>query len=242
MGFDSPRLNKRRQDKMKKILTIMIAAALVLSMAACSNKTEETSAPGESPAPEVSAPAEGDVKPEETPEAPEKAPEETKKPAETPAVPEKKPEAPAVSETPSATPTPEPTPEAPKTVGNTLLAAFKANSGGSALSVAESLAANPAIKVPVGAMAIEPGYLTGFDNAEIKGFKEGAVFMPMIGTIPFVGYVFTLESAADAPAFIANLKSAANLRWNICTSADEMVAGSSGNKVFFVMCPTSFEE
>ena len=187
---------------MKKILTIMIAAALVLSMAACSNKPAEIQ-PDES----VAAGAITETPaPEESPEVPDKSPEET------------------------------------KTVGNTLLAAFKANSGGSALSVAESLSANPAIKVPVGAMAIEPGYLTGFDNTEIKGFKEGAVFMPMIGTIPFVGYVFTLENAADAPAFIANLKSAANLRWNICTSADEMVAGSAGNKVFFVMCPTSFEE
>ena len=213
---------------MKKILTIMIAAALVLSMAACSNKPAEIQ-PDES----VAAGAITETPaPEESPEVPEKSPAETKQP-------EKAPEA---SEAPVTTPTPEPTPEETKTVGNTLLAAFKANSGGSTLSVAESLSANPAIKVPVGAMAIEPGYLTGFDNTEIKGFKEGAVFMPMIGTIPFVGYVFTLENAADAPAFIANLKSAANLRWNICTSADEMVAGSAGNKVFFVMCPTSFEE
>ena len=223
---------------MKKILTIMIAAALVLSMAACSNKTEETVAPGETPVPEASTPAEGEKAPETTPEAQEKLPEEAKKPEET-KQPEKAPEA---STAPEATPTPQPTPEAPKTVGNTLLAAFKANSGGSALSVAESLSSNPAIKVSVGAMEIEPGYLTGFDNTEITGFKEGAVFMPMIGTIPFVGYVFTLENAADAPAFISKLKSAANLRWNICTSADEMVAGSAGNKVFFVMCPTEFAE
>lgn len=220
---------------MKKIFTIMIAAALVLSMAACSNKPaevqpDETIAAGkteETPAPEVS------------PEVPEKQPEETKKPEET-KQPEKTPEAPAVSEAPVATPTP--TPQTPKTVGGTLLAAFKANSDGSALSVAESLVANPVIPFMGGAMSVEPGYLTGFDNAEITGFKEGAVFMPMIGTIPFVGYVFTLENAADAPAFIANLKANANLRWNICTSADEMVAGSAGNKVFFVMCPTEFGE
>ena len=219
---------------MKKILMIMIAAALVLSMAACSNKPAEVQ-PDESVAAgnAVETPA-----PEEKPEAQEKLPEETKKPEET-KQPEKAPEA---STAPEATPTPQTTPEAPKTVGNTLLAAFKANAGGSALSVAESLSSNSVIKVPVGAMEIEPGYLTGFDNTEITGFKEGAVFMPMIGTIPFVGYVFTLENAADAPAFISKLKSAANLRWNICTSADEMVAGSSGNKVFFVMCPTEFSE
>ncbi|MBR2846966.1 MAG: hypothetical protein IKB89_02710 [Clostridia bacterium] len=222
---------------MKKILMIMIAAALVLSMAACSNKPAEVQ-PDESVAAgnAVETPA-----PEEKPELPEKTPEETKKPEGTKA-PEKTPEAPAVSESPVATPVPTPTPQTPKTVGNTLLAAFKANAGGSALSVAESLSSNSVIKVPVGAMEIEPGYLTGFDNTEITGFKEGAVFMPMIGTIPFVGYVFTLENAADAPAFISKLKSAANLRWNICTSADEMVAGSAGNKVFFVMCPTEFAE
>ena len=219
---------------MKKILMIMIAAALVLSMAACSNKPAEVQ-------PDESVTAGGIVEtpaPEEKPEAQEKLPEETKKPEET-KQPEKAPEA---STAPEATPTPQTTPEAPKTVGNTLLAAFKANAGGSALSVAESLSSNSVIKVPVGAMEIEPGYLTGFDNTEITGFKEGAVFMPMIGTIPFVGYVFTLENAADAPAFISKLKSAANLRWNICTSADEMVAGSAGNKVFFVMCPTEFAE
>ena len=225
---------------MKKILTIMIAAALVLSMAACSSKpASDPTVPGESetvgsvvetPAPESENEVEETEKPEAS-KAPEKTPEASKTPEET-----KKPEKTPAVETPA------PTPQAPKTVGNTLLAAFKANSGGSALSVAERLSANPAIKVQVGAMSVEEGYLTGFDNTEIKGFKEGAVFMPMIGTIPFVGYVFTLENASDAPAFIANLKSAANLRWNICTSADEMVTGSAGNKVFFVMCPTAFEE
>ena len=92
------------------------------------------------------------------------------------------------------------------------------------------------------AVSVEPGYLNGFDNAEIKGFKEGAMFAPMMGTLPVIGYVFVLENAADASSFVSTLKQNANLRWNICTSADEMVAGSVGNKVFFVMCPTSFEQ
>jgi len=91
-------------------------------------------------------------------------------------------------------------------------------------------------------MSVEEGYLTGFGNAEIKGFKEGAMFAPMIGTIPFVGYVFTLENADKASDFIAQLKKNANLRWNICTEADEMITGNVGNKVFFVMSPVSFEQ
>ena len=80
------------------------------------------------------------------------------------------------------------------------------------------------------------------DNAEITGFKNGATFGPMIGSIPFIGYVFELEDGVSASDFIANLKKNANLRWNICVEAEEMVAGSSGNKVFFVMCPKAFEE
>ena len=128
-------------------------------------------------------------------------------------------------------------------MGNTLLADFKTKASGlDVVAIAESLLQNPAIKFGGGAMPVEPGLLSGFDNNEITGFKSGAVFMPMIGSIPFVGYVFELENAADAPAFISKLKSCANLRWNVCVEADEMVAGSVGTKVFFVMCPTSLED
>ena len=91
-------------------------------------------------------------------------------------------------------------------------------------------------------MSVEEGYLTGVGNAEIKGFKEGAMFAPMIGTIPFVGYVFTLDSAESVAGFTATLKKNDDKRWNICTEADEMITGSVGNKVFFVMSPLSFEE
>ena len=108
--------------------------------------------------------------------------------------------------------------------------------------LANALIENPAIQFMGGAMPVEEGLLSGFDNTEIKGFKSGAVFMPMIGSIPFIGYVFELENQADIPAFISTLKESANLRWNICVTADEMVTGSVGNKVFFVMCPTTLEE
>ena len=54
----------------------------------------------------------------------------------------------------------------------------------------------------------------------------------MIGSIPFVGYVFVLEDGTDKTEFISNLKENANLRWNICVEAEEMVTGVAGNKVF----------
>ena len=182
---------------------------------------------------------------EEEEKEPEKEPE--KKPESKPEVkPEAKPEEkPQVKPEEKPAPAPETKPEATQSVGNTLLSDFKAKAGShsSAVSLAEALVANPSISnIGCGAMPVEPGFLTGFDNAEIKGFKEGAMFAPMIGTIPFVGYVFILEDGTNASDFISTLKSSANLRWNVCTSADEMVAGSSGNKVFFVMSPKTFEE
>lgn len=90
-------------------------------------------------------------------------------------------------------------------------------------------------------MPVEPGFLNGFTE-EITGFKEGCFFGPMIGSIPFAGYVFELEDGADVNAFMDLLKAKADLRWNICTSADEMACGNVGNKVCFVMAPASFDE
>lgn len=84
---------------------------------------------------------------------------------------------------------------------------------------------------------VEPGLLNGFGNAEITGFSQGVMFGPMISVIPFVGYIFVVDEATDVEQFKANLQANANLRWNICTEADEMVVGNEGNMVFFVMSP-----
>lgn len=127
------------------------------------------------------------------------------------------------------------------TVGQTLLADFKANSTGTALEVAERLIANEVIQFMGGAVPVEEGLLSGFDNTEIKGFKEGAMFAPMMSSIAFVGYVFELEEGADVEAFKTTLKDSANLRWNICVEAEELIVENEGNKVFFLMCPKSFE-
>lgn len=88
---------------------------------------------------------------------------------------------------------------------------------------------------------VEPGYLSGFTD-EITGFSKGAMFGPMIGSIPFVGYIFELESSSDADTFVQLLKDKADLRWNICTSADEMLVEAVDGTVFFVMSPASFED
>ncbi len=94
-----------------------------------------------------------------------------------------------------------------------------------------------------GAMPIEVGaeYLPGFDNYVPTGFASAANFMPMIGSIPYVGYVFELAEDADIAAFVQALTDNANPRWNICVEADQTVIGTKGNKVFFLMCPASYD-
>ncbi len=246
---------------MKKILALILVMVTMLSLVACgggenkeevSNETEiENTVDNkeEEKVPEKEETEEKketeDKKPADTQKPADKTETqkpvdktETQKPAEKPA--EKPVEKPA--EKPSEKPEEKPV-ETPKTAGNTLLADFKAkaNSYSSAVSLAEAIASNSIIPFAPATMAVEPGFLSGFD-AEIGGFKEGAMFGPVIGAIPFVGYVFILEDGADVQGFISTLKQNANLRWNICVEAEEMVTGNVGNKVFFVMSNKSFEE
>lgn len=194
------------------------------------DKTENENKPAENK-PAENKPAEN--KPAENKPA-ENKPAENKPAENKPA--ENKPVENKPAETPST---------ANKTLGNVLLADFKAKaaSGMDAEAIAGGLLKNPAILFGGATNPVAPGdYLPGFDESEIKGFKSGVAFMPMIGSIPFVGYVFELDGTVGASEFISSLKKSANLRWLVCAEAEEMVAGSEGNKVFFVMCPKSLEE
>lgn len=128
------------------------------------------------------------------------------------------------------------------TVGQTLLADFTNDSSGTAQEIADRILGNEIIQFMSAATPIEEGLLSGFDNTEIKGFKEGVMFGPMMSSIAFVGYVFELEDGADVDAFKQTLKDSANLRWNICVEAEELIVENQGNKVFFLMCPKSFEQ
>lgn len=130
---------------------------------------------------------------------------------------------------------------APTTVGTKLLADFKTMADKTPQEIADALLTNEVIQFMPASMPVEPGFLNGFDN-EIAGFEEGVMFGPAIGTIPFVGYIFTVADGGDVDAFVKTLEDNANLRWNICTEAEEMICEAVGNTVFFVMCPTTFEE
>ena len=79
-------------------------------------------------------------------------------------------------------------------------------------------------------------YFMGFGNAEITGYAEAARFSPMIGTIPFMAYIFILDDGADSAAFTQMLLDNCNPRWNICTEADTTKVEQSGNAILFLMC------
>ena len=106
-------------------------------------------------------------------------------------------------------------------------------------SLAEGVVADLPFETMV--MPVEPGLLTGFGDVEITGFSEGVMFGPAISTIPFLGYVFQMEEGADGEAFCQTLQEYCDLRWNICTEAEEVTAVQGGNYVFFLMSPTSLE-
>ena len=85
-------------------------------------------------------------------------------------------------------------------------------------------------------------FYNGFGEEFVMGeYKSGAMFGPMMGSIAYIGYIFELEEGADVEAFVKNLTDNCNPRWQICVTADQTVAGSVGNKVFFLMCPATYE-
>ena len=105
--------------------------------------------------------------------------------------------------------------------------------------VAKKIAENEVIEISVDVSQIKKGdYISGFQK-EIKDFKNAYAIRPLIGTIPFVVYIFETENAKE---FAEELKANADLRWNICTEADEMNAVVSEDYVFFIMSPKSFEQ
>ena len=113
----------------------------------------------------------------------------------------------------------------------------------SAEELANLLVTNEAILFMGGAMPLEANqeFFNGFDEYKITGYESGAIYMPMIGSIPFVGYVFELPAGADVDAFVKSLNDNANPRWNICVTAEQTVVGAYENTVFFLMCPASLE-
>lgn len=236
---------------MKKILIAILAVSMLTSLTACAKK-DTIPAQGEEVSESTTAMTTEHTEEDFVPETEETAipaeTEETVKETTTPAdtttenITTTAPEETTVGPTMPAESTPES--EGSDTMGNTLYKDFvskvKNNPSMSTEDLANELVKNPVIKFMPMTMPVEQGYLAGF-STEIDGFKSGATFGPMIGSIPFVGYVFEVEKESDLDGFIKKLKDNADPRWNICVEADETVCGNVGTKVFFIMCPASAE-
>ncbi|MBR6558142.1 MAG: hypothetical protein IKT70_03935 [Clostridia bacterium] len=106
--------------------------------------------------------------------------------------------------------------------------------------IANTLITGDHIPFMAGASPVEAGYLGGFTN-EITGFKSAYTFGPMVMGVPFVGYVFELESVDNVKDFTKTLEDNADPRWNVCTEADHTLIGAVENTVFFLMCPASVD-
>lgn len=219
---------------MKKILALILAAMMLLSLVACGNDAET----------ETDVNNETNVETEADTEASTDAETEADTDAETEA------DVPAGADI-------VPTVDA-NTVGGKIWNAFyadiTANPAATAEELANSISGAGIVPFMLGGMPLnfvaapdeEDGklYLQGFGNYDFAGLdlEKSAIFMPMIGSIPFIGYIFEIPEGHTAASFIKVLEENANLRWNICVTADQMVAGSAGNKVFFLMCPETTEE
>lgn len=95
------------------------------------------------------------------------------------------------------------------------------------------------IEIKTDVVPIKKGdYIEGF-NEEIKDFKSAIAIKPMITGQPFIIYIFKVENPKE---FAKNLEKNANLRWNICTEADEALTEVDGDYVFFVMTKKNFGE
>lgn len=128
-----------------------------------------------------------------------------------------------------------------KTVANTLSETFEKEikKQKDIEKIAQTLSESEVIVPAVQTFTISKGdYLSGFKE-EIRGFDKVVGIAPMIGTIPFIAYIFEVENPKE---FAETLEENAQLNWNICTEADEMKTTIVDNYVFFVMSPTSFEE
>lgn len=207
--------------KIRKTLVLMLATSLVLSLTACGGKKTEVEAPVKE---EVTTETV-----EETTEAVESTEIESTESSEESTEAVESTEETEVKDTPTGT------------VASKLYELFETEiaTTDDINEVANKLIEAEYFKeVSMTTMEVEPGFLNGFE-AEITGFNNGVMFAPMIGTIPFVGYIFETD---NTELLIDELETNASLNWNICTTADEMLVKAHDNYVFFVMSPYTFGE
>ena len=74
------------------------------------------------------------------------------------------------------------------------------------------------------------------------GIGEAYLYQPGMMGQAYIGYIFRLADGTDIEAFKTALKEKADLRWNICTSANTIICENYGDTVFFSMMVVADEE
>lgn len=87
-------------------------------------------------------------------------------------------------------------------------------------------------------MDMVEGFLPGF-SADITGFKSATVFTPSAAGFAFMGYAFELEDVASVNTFMQTLDTNKDMRFMVCMTAEMATIGAYENYVLFVMSPTN---
>ena len=87
-------------------------------------------------------------------------------------------------------------------------------------------------------MDMVEGYLPGF-SADITGFESATVFTPAASGYAFMGYVFKLAEDADKAEFVQTLDANKDMRWMVCMAAELATIGAYENYVLIVMSPAA---
>ncbi|MBE6541130.1 MAG: hypothetical protein E7672_01640 [Ruminococcaceae bacterium] len=77
-------------------------------------------------------------------------------------------------------------------------------------------------------------WLMGFSEAP-TGYSEAYCYQPMMMGQAFIGYIFRVAEGTDVEAFKTSLKDTCDPRWNICTIANTTVCENYENIVYFSM-------
>lgn len=130
---------------------------------------------------------------------------------------------------------PDDTSDVADTLGSHLVNRFQehAKEESDPMEIAQKIIADDLAEISLEAESVEPGWLNGFDE-DVTGFTKGVMIAPVIGSIPYVSYVFETD---DPEALVKELDEKHNMRWNICTEAEEKVSSIYENLVYYAMVP-----
>ena len=126
------------------------------------------------------------------------------------------------------------------TLGSQLVNQFQkhAKEESDPMEIAQKIVSDDLAEISLDAESVEPGWLNGFDE-NVTGFTKGVMIAPVIGSIPYVSYVFE----TDYPeALVEELDEKHNMRCNICTEAEEKVSSIYENLVYYAMVPGEEDE